>query len=700
MIKILEKKSHKTAFSLIELSIIIALISIVIAGAVSVSTSRVINQKASVGNTDIDAIYRALGKYVLTNKKFPCPAAITDIKDSSLTYGQSVTTAYCNAAGVYTSSSNSNLIYGMVPTNTLGLNNQFAEDAYGNKIVYVIDKRLTSTAAVVDSDLNDFENSILEASEYSSGAPYTNITISGSVGGATSNNALFILMSRGANQSAAYAALSAQPSASIANESSNDLASFDGIFLGSSASSDFDDVVFYKSRDQMFDDFNLWQLIPCPGSSSTLTHSDPPSATSYCSKEDISWPKAYPGQIISTENGNGGCDAPGWHAGPAYPSRKCGIKGAWGEIINACTAENVAAKNCYAGSCQRLPTTNYGGNAVDPTPDYSYVASGESIKLICIPGYGKALSNPKSFRALDSHETHVCTIQNDGNYGFSTTDRIPDPPTSKCLNGVWQPVVNPCSSCRNCSKTTNAQAYVVERENNYSPRSDGACYGQYRTGKGFPGNYDCYTINGVKNCKGNVHSMPLVSSSHFDDQAGCQYQEHGNDSSGNILARCLDGRYYGIINCDGGTGYGNGHNNRWLTPCTYRAPSFGAPVNYDGSNCDSDATIVSDGSVNTSFDKNMSGCDKSRTLSAKVYASCVAAVSLIPGQSYICHYSDNDSVNNGVSGPARCSHSWSQHTYYTFTCEAGNKKRLSSSYCEGSCGSGATSLNGTGITKD
>lgn len=446
----LSRKKYGKAFSLIELSILITVISVVIAGFLSVSISRVATNKASSSNNNIDAIYQALGKYLVANKKLPCPAPITDIKSSTSTYGVAASASDCVSAGVYLGATN--LVYGMIPTKTLGLASSVAEDAYGNKIVYVVDKRLTTTTS------DSFEN-------------YVGASTIIQISGASVSNALFVIMSRGANQSGAYAANSASPSASVSAESSNDLSSvndavspptstFDDTFLASSGSSDFDDVVFYKTRDQMLDDFNAWSLIPCAATSTAAE--SPATASTYCTNTSIAWPKSYAGQIaVSTT----ACPS-GWTAGPTYPAKKCGAKGVWETSISTpCVAVNEAAAVCYVGYCQRT-ATRYGsapyGYAYDASPDSSWVASGASITLTCDSGYGKNIVGGS--RSVDyltdmfghkSAEENMCnpplwpSLTVYGNIYFTTTDRTSSSPSVTCNSGTWDTSVsNACQACR------------------------------------------------------------------------------------------------------------------------------------------------------------------------------------------------------------------------------------------------------------
>jgi hypothetical protein len=147
-------------------------------------------------------------------------------------------------------------------------------------------------------------------------------------------------MSRGANASGAYGAnSSSSPSASSdSNELSNDASgitdnsyptvatsTFDSTFVQSNSSANFDDVVFYKTEEEMFNDFDAWSLIPCTSASSTET----------LYGTSITWPKAYANQIAVANNN---CPS-GWTSGLTTPTKKCGSKGTWGSVINGCTID-------------------------------------------------------------------------------------------------------------------------------------------------------------------------------------------------------------------------------------------------------------------------------------------------------------------------------------------------------------------------
>ncbi len=271
-------RNRKTAFSLIELSIVLVLTAIIIAGVLSASTVSINNAKTKITNDRIKAIYRALGNFVLSNYRLPCPAAL-DVARESVGYGNSSGSAgVCDGAGVYQSSTQSSVIYGMVPATALGLPKDLAEDGFGNKMIYIVNKNFTA-ADYPSTTLSNYFSSFLE-----SDASTINVLQVPS-GNVLDGNA-FVIMSLGQNKYGAFNAVSTAQN-SIASSDiyeqqnyvsnvntgtspySADFGTISGhgartVITSSNPSSDvFDDIVFFRTRSQMVTDFNAMFLIPC-----------------------------------------------------------------------------------------------------------------------------------------------------------------------------------------------------------------------------------------------------------------------------------------------------------------------------------------------------------------------------------------------------------------------------------------------------
>jgi prepilin-type N-terminal cleavage/methylation domain-containing protein len=322
MKKITEKK-FKKAFSLIELSIVIVIVSIMITGVLSVSVSSINNAKIKTTNDRMKEVYKAMGNFLLVNKRLPCPAAITKVKSVDSDYGAEVGGGSgCSGEGVYQSATVSTLVYGMVPVRALGLANDMAEDGFESKFTYIVDKDMTNTFEATPT---------LGNATFSTGTYTSILTINDKPGGGTQAitvDAIMALISHGANKSGAFNANSATQNtrSSNADELENDATTFDNaptpktaafdiIIISSSADSDvFDDIVFFKRRNDFVQDFSSMFLIPCEGDTDTGSFT--------ANTSDV-----YYGQVVTSGSG---CTS------PAVRSRKCEAYGSWSIINDSC----------------------------------------------------------------------------------------------------------------------------------------------------------------------------------------------------------------------------------------------------------------------------------------------------------------------------------------------------------------------------
>ena len=250
----------KKAFSLIELSIAIIVISVVITGILSVVGVNKNNSNIKITNDRIKVINRALGEFVRVNKRLPCPASIKAIKITDATYGAEGTAAgTCTAGtGVYLSTATgaTKMVYGMVPTKTLGLSSDYGEDNFGNKIAYIVDKDYTSSTTFSTA------STVIIGQKYVNGALTTDVA-----------NAIYALVSYGANQSGAFSAKTSNQNAasSDADEMYNDAISFNDaaktanfsqiLVKSTERSTVFDDIVYYRNRDDFLKDNDAGNIV-------------------------------------------------------------------------------------------------------------------------------------------------------------------------------------------------------------------------------------------------------------------------------------------------------------------------------------------------------------------------------------------------------------------------------------------------------
>jgi len=178
---------RQAAFTLIELAIVIGVLSLLIAGIMSVVSQTTRRAKQVDIQTKLDAIEAELIDFRRLNNRLPCPAdatlAITsqyfgvetiapgactntavysngsDLGTDGGTYvAQSANfkytfntyyNAYDTADSTYDTATNVTTVGGMVPVKTLGLPDEYAFDPWGGQFFYAVDQRMTAANAFI-----------------------------------------------------------------------------------------------------------------------------------------------------------------------------------------------------------------------------------------------------------------------------------------------------------------------------------------------------------------------------------------------------------------------------------------------------------------------------------------------------------------------------------------------------------------------
>lgn len=326
------KKNQKKAFSLTELAIVIIIISVFISAIISASVGASNNAKITVTKNRMNEIYKALGNYVAANGRLPCPAPITDVKGSA-NYGNNMANGLGNCydmatntgvvSGAYASTSVSTLMYGMIPVQNLKLSSEMAEDGFGTRFGYVIDRRFTGFNE--NATGNNFKSTPDDTGSV--------ITINevGSVTKTVTDDAAFVIISYGANKKGGFNNSSAAQNGKSAdnNELSNDLGTtaspnFDATFVSLSDKSDvFDDVIFYKTKKNIMTDFDLLSLVPCQPTGTNYNDVYVDNSTTLAT-----WSETLYGQVAVSALA---CDrsATNYNGTVVYPTKKCGPFGVW-----------------------------------------------------------------------------------------------------------------------------------------------------------------------------------------------------------------------------------------------------------------------------------------------------------------------------------------------------------------------------------
>ena len=137
-------------FSLIELSIIITMFSLLMAGILGSQTLNREVTRITAEGTNLTALQKSIQAFYQKNKYLPCPASRTQAPDTA-TYGTStdcsLTTAPAGTVHVGTAADDYQLRIGAVPTRTLGIADRLGIDPWGNRITYALMRKLGVDAA-------------------------------------------------------------------------------------------------------------------------------------------------------------------------------------------------------------------------------------------------------------------------------------------------------------------------------------------------------------------------------------------------------------------------------------------------------------------------------------------------------------------------------------------------------------------------
>lgn len=193
--------SKNCGFSLVELSVSIAIIAMIAAAALSVALTSDFGAKETQTIAKLDNIEEALAAYVAINQRLPCPADPDDALTSG-TFGSEVAQVgnLCDASLLECSGS---VCRGIVPVGTLQLPNDFAFDGWGRRMFYTTASDTTfnlSTSPDCDTTLTTPQTCLAKIPD-----PFNAITIEdGNAGGIRTTAALYVLLSAGENGHGAY----------------------------------------------------------------------------------------------------------------------------------------------------------------------------------------------------------------------------------------------------------------------------------------------------------------------------------------------------------------------------------------------------------------------------------------------------------------------------------------------------------------
>lgn len=266
---------RSSGFTLLELALVVTILGLLAAAVFRYSTNVTNTKNYTELNETLNVIEEALYAYGVTFSKLPCPADIT-LSDNSTNFGKAVSltgdgncTGYNflnsgvdpdSADGLYDATTASNVVAGGVPTKTLKIDDRYAYDPWGRRILFAIDKRITANNAFITYTVTNT----------TAGAVVVKQASADTLANAITYKAIYALTSFGPNGHGGYVR---NPSATATRfnggstntneqknchcDSSAVATTFDRIFVQNSKTPSttltniFDDVVRFKTRAQL-----------------------------------------------------------------------------------------------------------------------------------------------------------------------------------------------------------------------------------------------------------------------------------------------------------------------------------------------------------------------------------------------------------------------------------------------------------------
>jgi hypothetical protein len=103
-----------------------------------------VNQKQIVSVQRLEKVEEAVRGFMAANGRRPCPADGSYASNTANFGVEAATPGTCTVtSGMMGPDTTGNLVAGVIPTKTLGLSDDYAFDAFGRRISYVVDKRAT-----------------------------------------------------------------------------------------------------------------------------------------------------------------------------------------------------------------------------------------------------------------------------------------------------------------------------------------------------------------------------------------------------------------------------------------------------------------------------------------------------------------------------------------------------------------------------
>lgn len=199
---------HRRGFTLLELAVVLALLSLLIGFGVNVGQNAVKSTSRLAMLEKMALIKQSLDDYGARNGYLPCPAD-PQLLPSAARYGIESRNAAAGAGCVDTGPAGvrrfGNVWYGMLPVANLGLDDSYSVDAWGNKLTYAVSM---DHVGVLDTPANGlgfnsytYRQGLIIINSNTAAAP---VTLTTTIAGSPGAGATYAVVSHGKNGRGAY----------------------------------------------------------------------------------------------------------------------------------------------------------------------------------------------------------------------------------------------------------------------------------------------------------------------------------------------------------------------------------------------------------------------------------------------------------------------------------------------------------------
>lgn len=181
------RQATKAGFTLIEMAVVLAIIALVLGGGLANFVAYTEQKGLKNAQARLQHVQQTLIEYGQIYGRLPCPADITGAQDNANFALESGDPGECEPAN-FQYSTDDDVVAGLIPVRDIGLEDDMAFDSWGNRVLYMIDRRFTNIAGLTQHGPNSQGKIIVQ------------------IQGSTTNtaNAAFALLSYGANRHGAY----------------------------------------------------------------------------------------------------------------------------------------------------------------------------------------------------------------------------------------------------------------------------------------------------------------------------------------------------------------------------------------------------------------------------------------------------------------------------------------------------------------